>query len=431
MRILIIGQGGREHALAWVLARSPQAPDLFIAPGNPGTAEVGTNVPIAATDVPALLHWAQEHAIDFTVVGPEQPLVAGLVDTFEAAGQRVVGPTAAAARLEGSKAFAKQFMAAHGIPTANHRTFQADEYDAAVAYVRQEGAPIVIKASGLAGGKGAVVCHTLDEALEAVTDMMQGGTFGDAGAEVVVESFMEGEEVSVFVLTDGAHYLLLAPAQDHKRAYDGDEGPNTGGMGAYAPAPLATGRLLTQVCRDVIEPTLGGMVAAGHPYRGILYVGLMVTETGPRVVEYNCRLGDPEAQVVLPLVQSDLVEVFDALSRHRLREVSLIVDPGAAACVVLASGGYPGAYEKGHPIEGLDAAAAVPGATVFQAGTGHDDTGRLCTAGGRVLGVSAQGADLAEALSRAYEAADRITFNGKHARRDIGRRGLERLSATP
>ena len=427
MRILVIGSGGREHAFAWALARSAHQPTLFIAPGNAGTDALGANVAINAADVPGLLAFARQEQIDLTVVGPEQPLVVGLVDAFEAAGLPVIGPTANAARLEGSKAFAKAFMGRHGIPTAAHRTFAADQYAQAVAYLEAQGAPIVIKASGLAAGKGALVCVTLEEARAALHQLMQERAFGPAGDEAVIEAFMEGEEASVFALTDGRDYVLLAPAQDHKRIGEGDTGPNTGGMGAYAPAPVVTGAVLDRVRRDVIEPTLAGMAAEGHPYRGILYAGLMMTPSGPQVVEFNCRLGDPEAQIVLPLLASDLVDVFQHLAAGSLREVVVETRPGAAACVVMASAGYPEAYDKGVAIEGLSEAAALDDVVVFHAGTRRREDGRVVTAGGRVLGVTAVGDALADALDKAYQAVDCIHFEGAQFRRDIGRKGLARL----
>ncbi len=427
MRILIIGGGGREHALAWALARSPQQPELFIAPGNAGTAALGRNVALQPTDLDALLGFARAENIALTVVGPEQPLVDGLADRFETAGLRVVGPTAAAARLEGSKAFAKAFMQRHGIPTAAHRTFAGAQYAEALAFVEATGAPVVVKASGLAAGKGALVCLTLDEARTALDRLMRQRAFGAAGDEVVVEAFMEGEEASVFALTDGRDYQLLATAQDHKRIGEGDTGPNTGGMGAYAPAPVAGPTLLARVRREIIEPTLAGMAAEGCPYRGVLYAGLMITPEGPKVVEFNCRLGDPEAQIVLPLLETDLVEVFEKMADRRLGEVTLRQRAGAAACVVMASGGYPGAYEKDFPIDGLDEAGAMDGVVVFHAGTRRDDAGRVVTAGGRVLGVTATGTGLAEALRRAYRAVAAIGFEGAQYRRDIGQKGLARL----
>ena len=315
-------------------------------------------------------------------------------------------------------------MARHGIPTATHRTFSNEEYEEAAAYVRAEGGPLVVKTSGLAAGKGALVCATTEDALQALDEVLRQQAFGEAGNEVVIEEFMEGEEASVFALTDGQHYVLLPPAQDHKRIGEGDTGPNTGGMGAYAPAPVVTGRLLTQVCREIIEPVLGGMAAEGHPYRGVLYVGLMITPQGPKVVEFNCRLGDPEAQAVLPLLDVDLADVFDKLAHGRLREVTVEAHPRAAACVVLASGGYPGAYEKGFPISGLEEAAAHPDVLVFHAGTARGKDGRPVTSGGRVLGVTGLGDSLADALEAAYAAAEKIHFEGVQYRRDIGRKGL-------
>lgn len=426
MRILVIGGGGREHALAWFLSKSAEAVQLYIAPGNAGTASLGTNVNIDASNVDGLLTFALENEIDMTIVGPEKPLVLGIVDRFESHGLSIVGPTAAAARLEGSKAFAKAFMDRHKIPTAAHRTFEADEMDAALDYVESKGAPIVVKASGLAAGKGAIVCETVDEARGALESIVRDREFGAAGDEVVVESFMKGEEASVFALTDGQHYVLLAPAQDHKQIGEGDTGPNTGGMGAYAPAPVMTPDLLQRVRREVIEPTLHGMAEEGNPYRGVLYVGLMITADGPKVVEYNCRFGDPEAQVLLPLIDVDPVRLFDALARHRLGAATVEPKSGAAACVVLASGGYPGSYRKGFPIDGLAQAGAMDDVLVFHAGTRLDEDGAVVTDGGRVLGVTAKADDLAAALEKAYAAVGRIGFEGMQCRRDIGQKGLRR-----
>ncbi len=427
MRILIVGSGGREHALAWALARSPEAPELFVAPGNPGTEGLGTNVPLAADDVEGLRAFAEREGIDLTIVGPERPLVAGIVDAFEAADLPVVGPSKAAARLEGSKAFAKAFMARHGIPTAAHRTFEAEEYEAARAYLDRRGAPIVVKASGLAGGKGAFVCRTLKDAHDALRSIMQERDLGAAGEHVVIEACMRGEEVSVFALTDGSDYVLLAPAQDHKRIGEGDTGPNTGGMGAYAPAPVVTEALLERIRHEVVEPTLAGMAEEGAPYRGVLYCGLMITEDGPQVVEYNCRLGDPEAQVVLPLLADDPVDLFRCLAHRELAGAPAATPGEAAACIVLASEGYPASYETGFPITGISEAEAVRGVTVFQAGTAHNGDEQLVTDGGRVLGVTATGPTLERALERAYVAADAIHFEGKTLRRDIGRKGLAHL----
>jgi phosphoribosylamine--glycine ligase len=422
MRILLIGGGGREHALAWRLA--PDAETLFIAPGNPGTAALGQNVPIGATDVPALVDFARRERIDLTVVGPEQPLVLGIVDAFEAAGLAIFGPSKAAAQLEGSKAFAKAFMARHDIPTAAYRSFRAHEFADALAYVRQMEAPLVIKASGLAAGKGVVVCPDRDEAERTLRSIVQDHRFGEAGDEVVVEAFLRGEEASVFAVTDGTDYILLASAQDHKRVGDGDTGPNTGGMGAYAPAPIVTSGVEARVRREIVEPTLAGMRAEGMPFRGVLYVGLMIEAGTPRVVEFNGRFGDPEAQVVLPLWQGDLVDLLLASTEGRIGAVASAALVGAAACVVMASKGYPGDYPKDLPIDGLEEAGAPADILVFHAGTRRRDDGRIVTAGGRVLGITGVGPSLGTALERAYAGVSHIHFEGAHYRTDIGKKGL-------
>jgi len=428
MRILVIGSGGREHALVNALAQSPQSPTLYAAPGNPGTARHGTNVDVAANDIDGLVQFATNEEIDLTIVGPEQPLVDGIVGRFDEAGLRIIGPTADAARLEGSKAFADQFMDRHGIPTADFRVFDAEDYDAAAAYLDEVGAPVVVKADGLAAGKGAFVCSTLEEAHDALDEIVRERAFGAAGDRVVIEEQMEGEEVSVLALTDGTHYVLLPPSQDHKPIGEGGTGPNTGGMGAFAPAPIVDGALLNRICREIVEPTLQGMQEEGAPYRGVLYCGLMITSDGPKVVEYNCRLGDPEAQVVLPLVESDLVEIFDSLADGDLDGGSLRTAPGAAACVVLASGGYPIEYETGYNITGVEEAEALSDVSVIHAGTREREDGTLVTDGGRVLGVTARGADLQAALDRAYEGVDCIRFSGKTLRTDIGEKGLAHLA---
>jgi len=428
MRILVIGSGGREHALLKAFAQSSKPSALFAAPGNPGTAALGTNVDIASDDLDGLVAFAKDEDIDLTIVGPEQPLVDGIVDRFEAAGLRIVGAPADAARLEGSKAFADQFMERHGIPTANFRVFAADEYDEASAYLDEVGAPIVVKADGLAAGKGAFVCSTLEEAHDALDQIVQDRAFGEAGDQVVIEEKMDGEEVSVLALTDGTHYVLLPPSRDHKPIGEGGTGPNTGGMGAFAPAPIVDGSLLTRICRDIIEPTLQGMQEEGTPYRGVLYCGLMITSDGPKVVEYNCRLGDPEAQVILPLVESDIVDIFDSLADGTLEGGSLRTAPGSAACVVLASDGYPIEYETGFEITGIEAAEALDDVSVVHAGTRRRADGVLVTDGGRVLGVTALGRDLKAALNRAYEGVDRVQFQGKTFRPDIGEKGQTRLA---
>ncbi|HEX2612354.1 MAG TPA: phosphoribosylamine--glycine ligase [Fibrobacteria bacterium] len=423
MKILVIGSGGREHAIALKLSQSARRPALLFAPGNPGMAGLGTCHPVAADDVPGLLALALAEKPDLTVVGPEVPLVKGLVDVFEANGLTVFGPSAAAARLEGSKAFSKDFMARHGIPTAAFETFR--DYEAARKYLDKTGAPVVVKASGLAAGKGAVVCLTMDEAYAALDSMLgPGAVFGEAGSEVVIEEFMEGEEASVFAVCDGERFALLPTAQDHKRAYDDDKGPNTGGMGAYSPAPIMTPALLEQTRREVIDPTLKGMRDEGCPYKGVLYVGLMLTSKGPKVVEYNCRLGDPETQCVLPIHDGDLAELFLGAAKGRIDAAAPGQVNGSAAVVVVASGGYPGAYKNGLRIEGIEAAERVTGVQVLHAGTRMKD-GILETAGGRVLGVTGRGATLREALDAAYAGVDHVRFEGMHYRKDIGKKGLK------
>ncbi len=428
MRILIIGSGGREHALARALVQSEKTTALFTAPGNPGTAALGRNVDLSTNDYDALVQFAEDESIDLTIVGPEKPLVAGIVDRFADAGLPIVGPTADAARLEGSKAFADQFMERHDIPTADFRVFDADASDEAAAYLDTVGAPIVVKASGLAGGKGAFVCTTLPEAHDALDEIVHDRAFGAAGDQVVIEEFMEGEEASVFALTDGQDYAVLTPSQDHKPIGEGDTGPNTGGMGAYAPAPVVDDTTLNRVCRDIIEPTLAGMQSEGTPYRGVLYCGLMITDEGPKVVEYNCRFGDPEAQVVLPLIESDLVDVLQALVDGRMQDVSLHASTDAAACVVLASDGYPIDYETGFEVTGIVEAEAMDGVHVIHAGTTQTSDGVVLTEGGRVLGVTCVGSDLASVLGQSYDAVEVIDFEGKTYRRDIGQKGLTHLA---
>ncbi len=429
MRILVVGGGAREHAIVHALSRSELRPEILAAPGNPGIASLARLEAVRADDVEALVTLAVERSVDLVIVGPEAPLVLGLADRLETAGIAVFGPTAAAARLEGSKAFAKDFMERHGIPTAAYRTFTSDRHAEAVDFVRNHGAPIVIKASGLAAGKGAVVCESVDDALRAVDAMLLDRSFGEAGDFVVVESFLRGEEASLFAVCDGERYVLLSSAQDHKRIGEDDTGPNTGGMGAYAPAPVATETVLEAARRRVIEPTLRGMRAEGAPYRGVLYVGLMIDGEDISVVEYNCRFGDPEAQVVLPLLASDPVELFHRAATGRLAGYEPRNGDGAAACVVLAAEGYPGPVSKGRPIAGLG--STRPHVAVYHAGTAIDGEGRTVTSGGRVLTVSASGSDLAEALDRAYEGVANLSFEGMQFRRDIGRKGLRRLGLAP
>jgi phosphoribosylamine--glycine ligase len=427
MKVLVIGNGGREHAIGLKLSQSPLKPDLIFAPGNPGMEELGECFTVALDDFRGLLTLAQVQKVDLTIVGPEQPLVGGLVDLFEANGLRIFGPDRQAAALEGSKAFAKDFMARHGIPTARYRTFRSLE--TARAHLREVGAPIVIKASGLAGGKGAVVCMTLQEAESALQSMLgPKAVFGLAGSEVVMEEFMTGEEASVFALTDGEAFVLLPSAQDHKRVGDGDTGPNTGGMGAYAPAPLMTPELVEEMSRTIVTPTLKGMRQEGMNYRGILYVGLMITPQGPKVVEFNCRFGDPETQVVLPILEEDLLDLILASLDGRLGSIKVAPPEEWAAVVVLASKGYPGPYPTGIPITGLNQVGSVPRAHAIHAGTKRLQ-GELVTAGGRVLGIVGTGASLEEAIDVAYSAVPKVEFEGALYRRDIGKKGLARLVA--
>ena len=419
MNILVIGSGGREHALYWKLSESPQTEQIYAIPGNPG---MGASVAIALDDHAAILRFAKEHEIGLVVVGPEVPLMNGLVDELEAAGIRAFGPRANAAEIEGSKSFAKDLMKKYGIPTARYEVFTAAE--PARAYIRQEGAPIVVKADGLAAGKGVIVAMTEQEALDAVDAIMEDHSFGDAGARVVIEEFMEGEEASLLAFTDGTMIRPMISAQDHKRAYDGDRGPNTGGMGTYAPAPVMTPEMTERAVEEILKPTIAAMAKEGRVYRGCLYLGLMVTSDGPKVVEFNARFGDPETQVVLPLLDSDLVAIMCACADGTLVDVPIRWKDGAAVCVVLASGGYPGHYEKGQEIHGLADAEAM-GALVFHAGTAMKD-GKLVTNGGRVLGVVGRGADISSAVDAAYAAAAKISFKDAYYRKDIAHRALER-----
>ena len=418
MRVLVVGSGGREHALAWSLSRSPRVTQLFVAPGNAGTAALAQNVPIAAADVPALVAFARAERIDLTVAGPEAPLVAGLVDALQAEGLRAFGPTATAARLEGSKAFAKRLMVEEGIPTATSATF--DDYGAALAYLHRQRGAIVIKADGLAAGKGVTVCAAREEAEAALHQAMVERAFGAAGDVVLIEDCLCGEEVSLLAFSDGHTVLPLLPARDYKRVGDDDRGPNTGGMGGFAPSPYLPPALVEEVKRRVLVPAVEGLRRRGSPYVGVLYAGIMLTPLGPRVLEFNCRFGDPETQVLLPLLESDLVEVFLACLAGRLHEVALRWKPAHTVCMVLASQGYPGHYETGRPITGIEEAAALPDVFVFQAGTARQD-GQVVTAGGRVLAVTALGPTLEAARERAYAAAERIRFEGAHYRRDIAR----------
>ncbi len=423
MNVLIIGSGGREHALAWVLSRSAQKPAVFVAPGNAGTRLVATNLELPVPQAEQVLALVTRHDIDLVIVGPEQPLVDGLADRLREAGIRVFGPGRDAAQIEGSKAFSKAFMERHGIPTAAYRTFRRRDEGALRAYTKEQGAPIVLKASGLAAGKGAIVCMTRREVEEGLGQLLSGDQFGEASDEIVVEQFMEGEEASLFVLSDGTSWVMLPSAQDHKRIGVDDTGPNTGGMGAYAPAPVMTPAMMVLATEQIVKPTLEGLASEGMPYNGILYVGLMLTEDGIKVVEYNCRFGDPEAQAILPLITSDALELFLAGAEGRLHEADVQVSGMTSACVVMASDGYPGAYRRGFPIQGLDMASQLPNTLVFHAGTAQDGP-VVRTNGGRVLAVSAQATGLQGALARVYTGVSLIHFEGAYHRTDIGKKGL-------
>ncbi len=423
MNILVVGGGGREHALCWALAKSPKCSKLYCAPGNAGIAEVAECVAVSGEDVEGLVAFAKEQAIELVIVGPEAPLVIGLVDALSAAGIKSFGPSAAAAELEGSKAFMKDLFAKYNIPTAAYGRFT--NFEEAVAYVKQQGAPIVIKASGLAAGKGVILAATEAEAIEALDQMMNQKSFGEAGDEVVVEEFLDGEEASFFALVDGETALPLISAQDHKAAYDGDKGPNTGGMGAYSPAPVVTPELAQDIMETIIQPTIDGMAAEGCPYKGVLFAGLMIKDGKPKTLEFNVRFGDPECQVLMARLESDLVEALDAAATGRLSEIELAWRDDAAMVVVMAAEGYPGAYEKGSEIKKLDQANGIEGVTVFHAGTTAEGS-KILASGGRVLGVTALGSDVAEAQSKAYQAVDAIDWPEGFCRRDIGWRAIAR-----
>lgn len=426
MQILLIGSGGREHALAWKLAQSGQVERIFAAPGNPGIAAVEKCecVDLNLNDLDSVADFAEEHGIDLTVVGPEATLVAGIADVFAARGLAVFGPSKSAAELEGSKAFAKNLMAKYNIPTAFFKV--CEDLETAKAYVKEKGAPIVIKADGLAAGKGVVVAMTEAEAYEAIDEMMgEQHKFGGAGARVVIEEFMQGEEASLLAFTDGDHIVPMIASQDHKRAFDGDKGPNTGGMGTYAPAPVLTDILRLRAVEKILKPVVAAMKAEGRTYKGCLYAGLMVCGDEVKVVEFNCRFGDPETQVVLPLLDGDLAEIMLACATGGLDKVSIGWHDKAAVCVVLASGGYPEHYVQGYPISGLDEAGKMPETVVFHAGTKISD-GSVVTAGGRVLGVTAVGKDIADAQERAYKAASVISFKDMQYRKDIAWRALKK-----
>lgn len=429
MKVLIIGNGGREHALAWKASQSPQVSQVFVAPGNAGTAlePALKNVAIGVLDIPALLSFAQSENIDLTIVGPEAPLVEGIVDTFRAAGLKIFGPTQGAAQLEGSKAFTKDFLARHNIPTAEYQNFT--EIEPALAYLREKGAPIVIKADGLAAGKGVIVAMTLAEAEEAVHDMLAGNAFGDAGHRIVIEEFLDGEEASFIVMVDGEHVLPMATSQDHKRVGDGDTGPNTGGMGAYSPAPVVTDEVHQRTMERIIWPTVRGMAAEGHVYTGFLYAGLMIDKEGnPKVIEFNCRFGDPETQPIMMRLQSDLVDLCLAGCDGTLDSKTSLWDPRPSLGIVIAAGGYPGDYRTGDVISGLPGSCSGEG-KVFHAGTKLNNENQVITQGGRVLCSTALGETVAEAQQHALALMKDIHWDGSFHRTDIGYRAIERENA--
>ena len=420
MRVLVVGAGGREHALAWKIAQSPLVKKVYCAPGNAGTASVAENVEISADNINALRQFAMMKGIGLTVVGPEQPLVKGIVDSFEESGLRVFGPSQRAAEIEGSKVFCKDLMKKYGIPTARYEVFNSPDK---VKLFTREDEPVVVKASGLAAGKGVILCNNGTEARSAIESIMRDRTFGEAGDQVVVEEFLTGQEVSLLAFTDGKTVLSLDSAQDHKAAFEGDTGPNTGGMGAYSPAPVFTDDLKGQVMNKIMNPTVRAMAKEGRQYRGILYAGLMVTESGPKVLEFNARFGDPETQPILMRIDNDIVPVFEACIDGTLAKCSLQWKPEPTVCVVMAAKGYPGVYEKGKEISGLDSAGNQEGTVVFHAGT-RMDKGRVVTNGGRILGVTALGTDLGAAIKKAYSAVDKIEWDGIHYRKDIGKKAF-------
>ncbi|MBD3615124.1 MAG: phosphoribosylamine--glycine ligase [Gracilimonas sp.] len=419
--VLLLGSGGREHALAWSLKKSAQLKKLFIAPGNPGTAEVGENVHLDISDFNKVWNFIQENEIDLTIVGPEQPLVDGIANFLEAKHHPVFGPKLQAAMLEGSKEFAKEFMRRHNIPTAAYEVFEQDDFDKAADYIRSQNKyPVVLKADGLAGGKGVFIPETEDEAMGVLEELKTSSSLKEAASKLVIEEFMVGEEASVFAICDGDSYKIIGNAQDHKRIGEGDTGLNTGGMGAYSPAPVVTDEVLQRVESEIIEPTVSGMKAEGNPYIGILYCGLMITENGPKVVEYNCRFGDPECQVILPRLESDLLEIIVACTQVQLNTVDIHFEDEVKCCVVLASGGYPESYEKGKEISGLD---TVEDAIVFHAGT-RAENDKILTNGGRVLNIVGSGKSLESAIKNTYKEVAKIDFEKAYYRSDIGAKGL-------
>lgn len=419
MRILVVGGGGREHAICWALRKSPKVESLYCAPGNGGIASVAECVDIKVDQFEELAQFALDHTIDLVVIGPDDPLAAGIVDHLEAKGLQVFGPRANAAILEASKVFSKDLFKKYNIPTAAYESF--DDYEKALSYLRGQKAPIVIKADGLAAGKGVIVAQTMEEAEKALYDIMAAKVFGDSGNQVVIEEFLTGQEMSILSFVDGETVRPMVSAQDHKPVYDNDQGPNTGGMGTYTPLPHIPQSIIDEAIETIIKPTAKAMVAEGRPFRGVLFAGLMLTPNGPKTIEFNARFGDPETQVVLPRLKTDLLDIFLAAVNGRLEQMEIEWSDEAAVCVILASGGYPGSYPKGLPIDGLD---QVKDALVFHAGTALDADGRMLTNGGRVLGVTALGESIAEARAKAYAEADKIRFEGRHYRTDIAKKAL-------
>lgn len=426
MKILVVGSGGREHAIAWKIAQSPRVTQLFAAPGNPGMARQAECLDIGVDQLDNLISFAEAKEIDLTVVGPEAPLAAGIVDRFKEKGLPIFGPTQAAAQIESDKDFALDLMHRHNIPTGRFETHT--DAESALHCLRDWGAPVVLKANGLAAGKGAIVCQTLEEAEHAVDQVMVQSTLGSAGDKLVVMEYLEGEEASIFGFTDGSDLVCLVPSQDHKPIGEGDTGPNTGGMGAYAPAPVVTPDLEREITERIMQPTVRALAQEGRPYTGILYGGIIFTAEGPKVIEFNCRLGDPEAQVILPLLKTDLVELLLAVNEGRLKDLTVEIEDRAAACVATASGGYPGSYETGLPISGIGEAEALGDVVLFHAGTRLENN-QLLTSGGRVLGVTAIGDDIPAALQKAYDAVQKIEFKDIYYRKDIGYRALGHIEA--
>ncbi|MFP4661416.1 MAG: phosphoribosylamine--glycine ligase [Halanaerobiales bacterium] len=423
MKVLVVGNGGREHGIVWKLSQSDKVDQIYIAPGNAGTADLGENIDVDVLDIDGLVNFARSNNIDITFVGPEDPLVAGIVDRFEEEGLRIFGPNRKAAQLEGSKVFSKNIMEKYDIPTAEYRVFR--ETDQAISYIKEKGAPIVVKADGLAAGKGVIVAGEVSEAVEAVESILLDEQFGEAGARIVVEEFLAGEEATVLAFVDGDTIIPMIPSQDHKQAYDGDEGPNTGGMGAYAPAPVVDDSMMEKISKKILRPTLEALKAEGVEYKGVLYCGLMIKDGVPKVLEYNVRFGDPETQVVLPLLKTDLVDIVEAVIDGNLADIDVEWYDQKALCVIMASGGYPLDYEKGKKITGVDEACSLDDVMVFQAGV-RREADDLLTAGGRVLAVTALGDSFEEVIEKAYAGIEYIHFNDYHIRHDIGYKALNR-----